>query len=158
MPTALQIVHYHSNAQCTSPHHYSVHYHSITKCTLPQHYTVYTTTAVHTAHHYSVHHHSSTVYITTSLQCTSPQQYTVYITSLQCTLPQHYTAYITTACAYLCVCVRVRLCVRVCVSVCMHTDQCHVCINGLNSLTFWDIIFSNCICRTLLYVCIEYCI
>ena len=111
------------------PHHYSVHYHSITKCTLPQQYTVYTTTAVHTAHHYSVHHHSST-------ECTLPRHYSVHHHSV------HYiiTVYITTALhsvhyhsmrVPVCVCA----CVRVCVSACMHTDQCHVCINGLNSLS-----------------------
>ena len=38
-----------------------------------------------------------------------------------------------------CVCVRacVRVCMCVCVRVCVRTDQCHVRINGLNSLRFY---------------------
>ena len=160
-------LHAHSITNCTLSQQCTVYFTTSLQCTLPQHYKVYTTTALH-----SVHHHSSTH--CTSLQCTSPQQYsvhyhviTVYITTAVHSVHYIITVYITTALhsvhyhsmrVPVCVCVRVRLCVRVCVSVCMHTDQCHVCINGLNSLTFWDIIFSNCICRTLLYVCIEYCI
>ena len=124
--TALQSVHYHSSTQCTPPQQYTLYITSL-QCTSPQQYTLYITTSLQ-----CTSPQQYTLYITTSLQCTSPQQYTVYITtSLECTPPQHYTVYITTACTYLCVCV----CVRACVSACMHTDQCHVCINGLNSLS-----------------------
>ena len=145
MPTALHIVHYHSSAQCT--YHIitvyittalqSVHYHSSTQCTPPLQYTLHIITVYITTAVQSVHYHVITVYITT-----------VYITSLQCTLPQH---------ARTSVCV----CVRACVCVCVHAYRSVSCMYKwfeFIEFTFWGIIFSNCICKTLLYMCIEYCI
>ena len=72
-------------------------------------------------------------------------------------------------CVCVCACVYVCACVRACVCVCVCTDQCHVFINGLISLrllffffflSFFllRILYVNCISRTVLYMCIEYCV
>ena len=64
----------------------------------------------------------------------------------------------------MCVCVCVCVCARARARACVRADQCHICINGLNSLrllfSFFfllhTILYVNCISRTVFYMCVEY--